>query len=259
MNGTYVSPCIFACQQNSTFSCHPRADTRCAAHRVPAALCNWGDAGVRCWEQHRPHHTCRDQRRGGKVGQGLLWGGEADAGRHAETVAPSSRCRRGGAGHGELVTFNFLHTQRFVSTDARTPLYCFPAGSDAAGFLAGLPAEGAAAGEGGEEAAAEPASKRARKGRRGRGKADENANPSATEGEAACKGGSRGRMQEMDGAGAELVLAVENRTPMKETYQFSQVRQDVHGHSRAHRATSHANKMGAQRCSLADAQAAVPL
>jgi hypothetical protein len=155
--------------------------------------------------------------------------------------------------------FQFPSRAEVFLTDAHASLYCCPAGSDAAGFLAGLPADGAAAGEGGEEAAPEPASKRARKGRRGRGKADENADPSAAEGEAACKGGARGRVQEMEAAGAELVLAVENRTPMKETYQFSQVRQDMHGQSHTHRTASHAHNMGAQRCSSADGQAPVPL
>ena len=74
-----------------------------------------------------------------------------------------------------------------------------------------------------QEPAARPA-KRQRRGARARGAADENADPSA-DGKAPAKGPDTGAAGsgEPNLAGAECLLTVENRTPVKDTFQFARI------------------------------------
>ena len=87
-----------------------------------------------------------------------------------------------------------------------------------------LPAEGQAA-AGGEGAAEEEAgggrAKKRRKGRRGRTQHDENADP-ASEGAGGSDCGAGAGSPGIP-AGAELLLSVENKTPIKEVYKFERV------------------------------------
>lgn len=99
-----------------------------------------------------------------------------------------------------------------------------------------LPPEGQAGAAGpagggeqeGEEEAGGRAAKRQRKGRKGRARQDENADPAA--GQAAGGDGAAAAAAAEAGLppGSELLLTLENKTPIKDTFQFARISDGLH-------------------------------
>lgn len=122
------------------------------------------------------------------------------------------------SGSGQRMSKTAFTSERFLVTQR---LWRLPAGAEGLAGGAG-DADAAAAAAGEEEEGGRRAAKRQRKGRKGKGRQDENADPVAA---AAAAGAT-----ECNGMppGAELMLTVENKTPLKDTFQFARISDGLH-------------------------------
>jgi hypothetical protein len=115
------------------------------------------------------------------------------------------------SGGGQRMSRVAFTKERVVVTQR---LWRLPAAAAADGQAA---AGAAGAVDAAEEEGGGRAAKRQRKGRKGKGRQDENRDP-APGAAAACVEGSNGVP-----AGAELVLCMENKTPIKDVFQFARI------------------------------------
>ena len=123
-------------------------------------------------------------------------------------------------GAGQRMVKTAFTNERLVVTQRLWRLPPEGQGGGAAGPVGGE--------QGGEEEAGGRATKRPRKGRKGKARQDENVDPAAGQPGGADSGAAAAAAEAGLPPGSELLLSVENKTPNKETFQFARVSDGLH-------------------------------